>query len=64
MYPLQMLAKCPLAKCLLAKRPLAICPDSVSPYWPHHFDIKKKHCTYLYTVKLEYIKLGFYEYMV
>ena len=33
MYPLQMLAKCPLTKCPLtkcplAKRPLAICPDT------------------------------------
>ena len=36
MYPLQMLAKCPLAncpltKCLLAKRPLAKCPLAICP---------------------------------
>ena len=36
MYPLQMLAKCPLAicpltKCPLAKRPLAKCPLAICP---------------------------------
>ena len=44
MYPLQMLAKCPLAncpltKCLLAKRPLAKCPLAICPgfEWSHTF---------------------------
>ena len=31
MYPLQMLAKCPLAKCPLTKRPLAKCPLAICP---------------------------------
>ena len=40
MYPLQMLAKCPLAKCPLtkcplAKRPLAKCPLAICPGFVH-----------------------------
>ena len=42
MYPLQMLAKCPLAKCPLtkcplAKRPLAKCPLAICPGFANNY---------------------------